>query len=308
MTNNSTSRRNFALGAGLIGAAAGGSRLQAQSTPAPANPDISILNYALTLEHLEATFYTQSLQAFGARDFSSAVFASVLGSGTVNGVLTNLARIRDHEVAHVEALQTTIRSLGGTPVEACTYNFPYRTPDEFLQVAQVLEETGVQAYDGALAMLQSAALKAAGASIATVEARHAAYLNLVNSSIPFPKAFDEAKMMKDILAAAGAFIVSCPTSNGPAPTATMAVLLPKSLSTLSRNVDLDVSQSMSGTGQPLTYMVRSISGAASVLRANTDKPAVQLSGGYGDYIFELTVTDSNGMTATDRTTIRYVGN
>jgi len=59
----------------------------------------------------------------------------------------------------VSALHAAIRSLGGIPVE-------------------------VQAYDGAIAMISAAALKSAGANIATVEARHVAHLQLLNSSLP----------------------------------------------------------------------------------------------------------------------------
>ena len=57
-------------------------------------------------------------------------------------------------------------------------------------VTQQLENVGVSAYDGALAFLTSAQLQTTGATIATVEARHASYLNLLNNMIPFPNAFD----------------------------------------------------------------------------------------------------------------------
>lgn len=298
------SRRNFAALAGLASIAVAASRSNAQTSTASAS-DIAILNYALTLEHLEAAFYVQGLNRFRATDFNNANFAKVLGSGTVAGVYTNLGRIRDHEVTHVSTLRSTIRSLGGTPVEACTYNFPYNNPDQFLQVAQTLEETGVMAYDGAVAMIAAAALKTAGATIATVEARHAAYLQLVNSNIPFPKAFDEPKMMRDILAMAAPFITSCGTT--PVGMATTAILLPKNLATANSQIALDASQSVSFNGQPLSYELRVISGSASVLQGTTTRPSVQLSSGPGEYVFELVVTDSSGATSRDRITIRYAG-
>lgn len=302
---HSDSRRNFAAMAGLAGIAVAAVKSNAQTTTPASMSDVAILNYALTLEHLEAAFYVQGLIRFRAADFNNAGFARVLGSGTVAGVYTNLGRIRDHEVAHVSTLQTTIRSLGGTPVAACSYNFPYNNPDQFLQVAQTLEETGVQAYDGAIAMIAAAALKTAGATIATVEARHAAYLQLVNGNVPFPKAFDDTKMMREILAIAAPFITSCGTT--PVGMATTAILLPKNLATASSQVTLDASQSMSADGQPLAYQLRVVSGSASVLRGNTTSPTVQLSSGQGEYIFELIVTDSTGATSRDRITIRYAG-
>ena len=60
------------------------------------------------------------------------------------------------------------------------------------RTAQVLENTGVKAYDGAIAHIESAALLTAGATIATVEARHASYLNLINAMSRSPGAFDNA--------------------------------------------------------------------------------------------------------------------
>ena len=303
-----SSRRGWVLGAGLAGAAlaakSGSAQDQTPTTP-PATSDVDVLNYALTLEHLEAAFYTQGLNRFRATDFSNTMFAGVFGPGTVAGVYTNLGRIRDHEVAHVQALQAAIRGLGGTPVQPCTYNFPYNTPEQFLQVAVALEETGVAAYNGALMLLRSAALKAAGASIATVEGRHAAYLQLLNTAIPFPKAFDDAKMMREILAIATAFITSCGTTQ--VGMNTTAVLMPRTSTSVERQLQFDASQSISANGQPLTYELRLVSGAAAILGANTSRPVVQFSGGQGEYIFELVVTDTSGTQSRDRVAITYLG-
>ncbi|MDZ4796882.1 MAG: ferritin-like domain-containing protein [Bryobacteraceae bacterium] len=303
-SQNVGTRRIFALGAGLAGLALAGARTaSAQST---ANPDIAVLNYALALEHLEANYYTVGLARFAASDFNRANFPQVLGSGTVAGVYTNLTRIRDHEVAHVKALQDAVTSLGGVPVLACTYSFPYTDPESFLQVALVLEETGVMAYDGAIATLTAAALKSAGASIATVEARHAAYLNVVTSNIPFPRAFDQTKMMSEILAMIAPFLGNCPTAPATPATGTKAMLLPKNASVVTTPYALDASQSVAADGKALTYMTRATGKPAAVTNANTAAPIVQFNG-VGTYTFELTVTDSTGATATDTTVIQYVG-
>lgn len=321
-------RRNFALGASVVGLALSSARsadAQATGTGTGSNNDVAILNYALTLENLEANFYTTGLSKYGVNDFANAAFAQFLGAGTVNGAYTNLQRIRDHEVAHVQALQQTITSLGGTPVAACTYNFPYTTPDEFLQVALTLEETGVMAYDGAIALITSAAVKAAGASIATVEARHASYLNLLNGSIPFPRAFDQPKMMSEILALAAPFLGSnCQTGNnsgsggntgtggntgggGTGTGQTTAVLLPKNMTVYQSTLTLDASQSKAGNGGSLTYLTQSIGGqTAAISGANTANPSVQFNA-VGSYIFQLTVVDSTGKSATDTITIMYLG-
>ena len=79
-------------------------------------------------------------------------------------------------------------------------------------VTTLLENTGVMAYDGAVRLIKNPAILTAAATIATVEARHAAYLRLVTGDIPFPAAFDTPRTMTEILAAAGGFITSCPSA------------------------------------------------------------------------------------------------
>ena len=137
-------------------------------------------------------------------------------------VRENLVRIREHEDTHVETLKGVIESLGGKPVPEATYNFEktaFTSVAKFVSVAQFLENTGVSAYDGAIAHIETAGLLTAGATIATVEARHAAYLNLLNRVVPFPKAFDEPAAPRAICEAVQAendgFIVSAPKPYGP---------------------------------------------------------------------------------------------
>jgi rubrerythrin len=213
------SRRRFLttsaklLGGGVAALALAATPLaggQQRAAAAPSDGDIAILNYALTLEHLEAAFYTEGLQRFRRGDFQSARFIRGFGGRVISTVYPYFELIRDHEVIHVATLQRVITSLGGKPVAACTYNFGYSTVDEFVRIAEALEDTGVMAYDGAIALIQSPDLQTAGATIATVEARHAAYLRLLNGDVPFPAAFDTPKTMEQILAIAGQFIVSCP--------------------------------------------------------------------------------------------------
>jgi rubrerythrin len=211
---NADSRRSFlrqSFSGGLLAAGLGTLLLRPTTARADTHPsDLDILNFALTLEHLEAQFYIEGLNRFSARDFRSGRRVSQLGPKTVGRLHDNLRLVRDHEVEHVVVLQQVITSLGGTPVDACQYNFGYQDPDGFLLVAQALENTGVMAYTGAIAGIENAGLQTAGATIATVEARHAAYLNLINGDSPFPEAFDTPKTMDEILAIAGQFIVSCP--------------------------------------------------------------------------------------------------
>lgn len=195
------SRRTL-LGTGSKLAVGGAAAMVAASSPAFARlvaaqeftDDIDVLNYALTLEHLEYAFYRDGLDTFSSDNFEAGVF-------------DNLILVRDHEDAHVDALVETITSLGGTPVQEATYDFGYANAAGFLAVAAALENTGVSAYDGAAASIENVDLLNAAGSIVAVEARHASYLNLVNGDDPFPAAFETPLTRAEVLDIAGPFIV-----------------------------------------------------------------------------------------------------
>ncbi len=165
----------------------------------PFADDIEVLNYALTLEHLEYAFYRDGVGLF-----------SLGTDGFGQDANANLAAIRDHEGAHVETLTQVITDLGGTPVAEGTYNFAdaYASLDAFLATAAAVENLGVQAYDGAAKYLESVDLLTAAGSIVAVEARHASYLNLLTGAIPFPVAFEAPLEPAAVLEIAGPFIAS----------------------------------------------------------------------------------------------------
>jgi rubrerythrin len=221
-TRSLTSRRSFLTGSAA--ALAGGALMavpgMAQAHTTPNSPsDVDILNYALTLEHLEYAFYRDGLQKFGERELEGAKVFDGRGRYLRRRAHENFVRIRNHEKIHVETLESVIRDLGGTPVPEATYNFrttAFTSVAKFVSVAQLLENTGVTAYDGAIAHIEAAALLTAGATIATVEARHAAYLNLLNGDVPFPSAFDEAVAPRKICRTVNeAFITQAPRPYGP---------------------------------------------------------------------------------------------
>jgi rubrerythrin len=220
-----TTRRGFLsgsaklLGGGALAMALGGGAALAQEETTRVGAtsggdgvsDVDILNYALTLERLEYEFYVRVLRRFSERQFKSADIFDGLGGYLRNGVYENFVRIRNHEKTHVETLVSVIKSLGGRPVPECEYDFGITNVASAVRTAKVLENTGVSAYDGAIAYIDRRALQTAGATIATVEARHASYLNLINKDVPFPGAFDEPRAPREVCELVHeAFITRCP--------------------------------------------------------------------------------------------------
>ena len=148
--------------------------------------DLEVLNFALTLEYLEAEFYTVAER----NNFlmgEAAQFAKVVGS---------------HERDHVAALE---KVLGDKKVKKPTFDFGNAVRDQatFLATAVVLEDTGVAAYNGQGPRVSKAVLSVA-ASIVSVEARHAAWVRDILFKRPAPVAFDVAKTKEEILAAVAA--------------------------------------------------------------------------------------------------------
>jgi hypothetical protein len=187
-----------------------GRALAQDATPVPVEGDvvaeeapfagpIDVLNYALTLEHIESAFYRDGLLAIGVDGIS--------GLGFQDGVYDYLSEIALHEADHVVVLSDVITQLGGTPVSEAVYDFGYTDAAGFLQVAQALEDTGVAAYTGAAQFLiESDELLTAALTIHGVEARHAAYLAILNGGNPYPDAFNAPLTPAEVLDIATPFI------------------------------------------------------------------------------------------------------
>lgn len=178
--------------------------MQDNATPAAGSPfeaPVDVLNYALTLEHLEYSFYRDGLKQFKAKDFAAAGYA--------DNVFDFFGMIRDHEKEHVDTLTSVIGDLGGEAVKEASYDFGYADLAGFIGVAKALENTGVSAYTGAAQyLIEEDALLTAALTIHGVEARHASYLNGLTGDSPFPEAFDPPLSPDEVLAIAGPFIVS----------------------------------------------------------------------------------------------------
>ncbi len=191
LARDETSRKKFLRMMGGGGAAAGLSVLlaacggddkktaststQTGSEPAPSGSsgasgssgggDIDIVNYALTLEYLEAEFYAEAAASGMIKDKKTLALAKKFG---------------ETEQTHVDTLLATVKDLGGTPAEKPKTAFGKVIeggPEMILMTAATVENLGAAAYLGAAGLIESKDILAAALSIHSVEARHAAALN-----------------------------------------------------------------------------------------------------------------------------------
>ncbi|HYB25294.1 MAG TPA: ferritin-like domain-containing protein [Solirubrobacteraceae bacterium] len=195
-------RLSFMKKAGLAGGAlvSGGAILGALAPsafaagngrpPAAFGPgDVGILNYALTLEYLEAAFY------------NGATVANLPLSAQGSDFLQTVTR---DENAHVAFLK---RALGSKAVKQPKFDFKGTNTNAslFMQTAQVLENTGVHAYSGQALNIKNPAYVTAALSIVTIEARHASVVGLLNQgaqgiapSGPFDTPLPASKVLADV--------------------------------------------------------------------------------------------------------------
>lgn len=148
--------------------------------------DVDIVNYALTLEYIEAEFYKLAVQKVPGLSSSEKALAKEL---------------RDNEAEHVSALIATAKKLGGTPAAKPTLAFggAFASRAAFLKTANSFEDLGVSAYNGAGPSIENVEVLAAAGSIVQVEARHAALIRLVRGKPPAPLAFDKPAQMAAVV-------------------------------------------------------------------------------------------------------------
>ncbi len=200
MLNPNLTRRRFlgttAIGAG--GAISGATAIELLSTTrvwADAAGDLDILNFALTLEYLEADFYAKGVASVKFKTpHDKAVFTLIASD----------------EAAHVTALTDTITKAGGKPVAKPTVKYPpgtFDSVDKFVTLAKTFEETGVGAYLGQAGAITNPDVLQAAASIFGIECRHAALVGRIAGLPPeggiYMGATEKPKAKADVLSAVG---------------------------------------------------------------------------------------------------------
>ncbi len=185
--------------------------------------DLDILNYALTLEHLETEMYKE-------------IVASGKLTGDEQGYATQFGA---HEAAHVQALTQTIQKLGGTPVAAqAKYNFPaFDTRDNIVKFLVTIEDLGAGAYLGAAGEIKNPDVLTAGVQIMNIEGEHASTWRRQNKVTPVAGAFAAPVARADVLKAAAPILgasggattgtTSGTTSSAPATGGTTTTMMPQ---------------------------------------------------------------------------------
>jgi rubrerythrin len=192
-----TSRRAF-LGLTAAGVALALGRAPGADAALPKG-DVDILNYALALEYLQASFYTEAERG-GALTGKTAKAARVVGAV---------------ERAHVTAFR---KLLGSRAIKRPLFDFQGTTEQQqpFLKTAVAFEDLAVAAYKGQAPRIQSKSVLAAAVGIHSVEARHAAWMRHLFGITPAVRSFDQPSSRDEILriVASTHFIAAQPKTRG----------------------------------------------------------------------------------------------
>ncbi|GAA5976452.1 hypothetical protein JCM11641_006017 [Rhodosporidiobolus odoratus] len=182
------------------------------SSPPPADdPNLIVLQLAFVLENLESTLYKQALAAFSVEVMIKAGLTRVQAII----IIEQITVVQADETKHMQALESAIAALGGTPVSSCSFDFSavLKDPITFLGAARTIEAAGQAAYLGAAHLLTDPQLLTTAGSILTLEARHQSLLNLFNGGAFTSQSFDIALSPSGVLALAGGFMKGCQASD-----------------------------------------------------------------------------------------------
>ncbi|KAH9944916.1 ferritin-like domain-containing protein [Amylocystis lapponica] len=170
---------------------------------APTPQDVSVLQFALTLEHLESAFYSSALAQFDDLAFALAGYAP--------WVRGRFEQINKHEMEHVQLLTT---ALGSAAPQPCQYSFPYTDPRSFVDLSMAIEGVGAAAYQGAAPLITDKSVLSTAGSILSTEQRQ---ISWVSASVlqlqPWDGPYATALSPTGAFSLAEGFITSCPSSN-----------------------------------------------------------------------------------------------
>jgi len=167
--------------------------------------DVAMLNYLLRVEYVQAELYREGLS-----DFTTAARIRQFDAYGGAPTLEQLRGLYEQDLSHQDILRSLITRLGGTPLPRCTVTFArFATAANMMQTAFAIENVGVSAYLGAVTLLRIPQVQSAVAAIASVEARHSAYIGILNGQEPSPSAADTPRSREEVLALLDPYIGLC---------------------------------------------------------------------------------------------------
>jgi hypothetical protein len=195
LVSASPNRRSFLKKLGAATAAVGAlSVAGATSAEAQASStEVSVLNFALNLEYLEAEFYTYGIYGTSITSFGIGINGQANGNNPLGGGATTgggkvsfsndlifshdiAAEIGSDERAHVKLLRSALGSaaIAKPNINLNALGFGFGNQNDFLKLSRIFEDIGVTAYAGAAGLLTTPAVITTAARILAAEAEHVA--------------------------------------------------------------------------------------------------------------------------------------
>jgi Ferritin-like domain len=169
--------------------------------------DVAVLNYLLRVEYVQAELYRE-----GLLDFTTPARIRQFDVYGGQPTLDQLQALYEQDLSHQEILRSIITRLGGTPLPRCTVTFArFAAALNMMQTAFAIENIGVSAYLGAVPLLRLPQVQSAVAAIASVEARHSAYIGILNGQSPAPAPADTPRSREEVLGLLDPYIGLCNT-------------------------------------------------------------------------------------------------
>ncbi len=203
-----TNRRSFIKKIGIATAAVGAASVVAPTTAqAQTNTEVTILNFALNLEYLEAEFYTYAQFGHGIEKMGIGVSGTALGANPTGGGKTtggskvtfsnNLvftpeiaSQIGSDERAHVKLLRSFLgtSAVAKPNINLDALGFGFGNESDFLKLARIFEDIGVTAYAGAAGSLMTPLVITTAARILATEAEHVSSIRTQIARLNIPTA------------------------------------------------------------------------------------------------------------------------
>ncbi|KAJ3049404.1 hypothetical protein HK097_009591 [Rhizophlyctis rosea] len=183
--------------------------------------DRDFLNYILSLDQLQAAFYSEGLDKYEDAAFRDA--------GYPNRIKSELQTIYTQDSSHADFLTDAINSneeeyygsQNRDAVKPCSYDFKFNDVGDFIAQASILEQTVLSAHLGIQQRLSNRTLKSTLSSFTSVQSRHSSLINILNNERntrsnrtatgdPLPNKIETPLGIRPVISALDKYLKSCP--------------------------------------------------------------------------------------------------